>query len=286
MDMMPLKLHVMTACIIVAVLMIIIFFTNNPIILFSVFIYCSIVFMYTRNKSKLVNGFIYFIPFLFVSVIINFLFITEGKIILFEISNKVFTLESLVYAFIFSFKLLLIIYIFMILNILVDSDNAISFFSSKIPKTTLLVMIGIKFFPIMKNRINSLKSIYTIRGVEFNGKSLKEKILAYVPIFSILLENSLEGAFDIGEAAYVRGFLSSTRTIYDKQKFQCKDYILYAECATTLIFGIIFKIYSFLEFDIYGGININKSINIGVISIFISILVIGFTSFFKVDRME
>ena len=37
-------------------------------------------------------------------------------------------------------------------------------------------MISLKIFPNMKNRIINLKEIYSIRGVDFESKKLKEKI--------------------------------------------------------------------------------------------------------------
>lgn len=280
------KIHVLISSLIVITLMIVGFLSDNPIILLSIFVFCGIILGYTKNWRKFKNGFIYFIPFLIMSAIINFLFVQEGRIVLFEIGNRIFTLESFIYSIIFSLKLLLIIYEFMILQILIDSDRAISYFSNKMPKTTLLIMIGMKFFPIMRERIVNLKNTYKARGIDFEDKTLKSKIKAYVPVLSILLENSLEGAFDIGEAAYVRGFLSGKRSVYDRQKFIKKDYIILIQCSFIVAFTVISNLEDLIKFDIYGQIYIKDFLNLTVIIISISILIMGITSVLNVSRME
>jgi len=226
------------------------------------------------NKFK--KGFIYFIPFFIVGVIINSVFVSEGSTIIFTILNKNFTLEAMSYSFIFSFRLLLVIHIFINLEIMIDSDRALSYFSKKLPKTTLTMLIALKFFPAMKRRIYSLKEIYSIRGVDFEGNRLIDKVKGYVPVISVLLESSLEGAFDIGEAAYIRGFLSGERSIYDKQPLQKSDYILIIKGIISFASFIIYKIFTKEEGDFL----------LGSILIFILIILLGVCTYVLNFRKE
>ncbi|HCW03851.1 MAG TPA: energy-coupling factor transporter transmembrane protein EcfT, partial [Clostridium sp.] len=106
---------------------------------------------------KLKKGLVYFIPFALVTIIINFFFVDKGSKILFTILGKNFTLEALIYAVIFSSKLLLIIYIFSMIDLLLDNDGAVSYFSRIMPKSTLLLTISFKLFPALKRRITSLR---------------------------------------------------------------------------------------------------------------------------------
>lgn len=215
--------HILTPIVLNLILFIITMASNSPWILFGVFGMIVTVIVTSGNFKDLKNGIIFFIPFMMVTVFINMVFSWEGKIILFYLFGKKFTLEALIYALILSFKLLIVVYLFRMLSIMVDSDRAVSYFSKKLPKSTLTLMIGFKLFPNMKTRLDNLREIYSIRGVSFEEKSLRGKIKGYVPIMSILLESSLEGAFDIGEAAYVRGFLSGKRSVYDNQRLSNKD---------------------------------------------------------------
>jgi energy-coupling factor transport system permease protein len=244
---------------------VIIFSTDNPVILLGIFMINLAVFGATGSWYKLLNGFRMFIPFSLVTILINMIFVYEGRITLFYILGKRFTLESLIYASILSFKLLLIIYVFMILELMIDSDRAASYFSAKIPKTTLMMMIALKLFPNMKQRMSSLRDVYYLRGVNFNADGLWEKVKSNIPIMSILLENSLDGAFDIGEAAYVRGFLSKRRTIYDKQTLAAIDFIILGESLVYLLVFIFVKLRGMAEFQIYYGAGRVTAFNQGVI---------------------
>jgi energy-coupling factor transport system permease protein len=224
------SLHVMSSIVFNIMLLIITFTTENPIILLGILAGCVLVFYFSSNIKNLFNGFIVFIPFFIITVVINLLFVQQGRIIIFTAGGRHFTLEALMYAVILSSKLLLVIYIFQMLGIMMDSDRAVSYFSSIMPKSTLTFMIALKLFPLMKKRISALREIYSIRGVDFQGKSIKDKVMAYKPVFSVLLEDSLEKSFDIGEAVFVRGFLSSKRTVYDRQIMNQYDWLLSVTC--------------------------------------------------------
>lgn len=270
------KMHTMTSIILNLILILIILSTSSPIILFGVFIFNIIIFKSSKNMNKFKKGFIYFIPFFIVGVIINSVFVSEGSTIIFTILNKNFTLEAMSYSFIFSFRLLLVIHIFINLEIMIDSDRALSYFSKKLPKTTLTMLIALKFFPAMKRRIYSLKEIYSIRGVDFEENRLIDKVKGYVPVISVLLESSLEGAFDIGEAAYIRGFLSGERSIYDKQVLQKSDYILIIKGIIIFAAFIIYKIFTKEEGDFL----------LGSILIFILIILLGVCTYVLNFRKE
>lgn len=255
------NIHVLTITIMCLALIILLFSYDNPIILLTVTLLFFAVFYKYKSVKKIAQGLIYFIPFMFITVIINMIFVWNGRTILFYILHKPFTLEALIYAIILSYKLLLIIYLFMIINLLVDSDTAVSYFSNKMPKSTLTFMIAMKLFPAMKEKIHNLKLIYTVRGVNFNDDKTTNLIKSYMPILSVLLENTLEGAFDIGEAAYVRGFLSSKRSIYEKQTLKKRDIIIILINVLLILLIIFCKFKSLYNIDIYQGLRSLSLIN-------------------------
>ena len=267
-------LHVLTPVILFIIMIIITFSTDNPFIILTELIISSIIFIYDGKAQKLKNGFLVFIPFALMIVAINMVLVGRGNTVLFIILNKKFTLESVIYAVILAVKLLTVIYLFMVLEVLIDSDRAVSYFSSKMPKSTLTLMIGLKLVPEMKERFKNLIDIYTIRGVVFSKKKAKEKSRSYVPILSILLEDSLESSFDIGEAAYVRGFLSTKRSVYDRQSFNKQDYIINVFSLLLLGTYLTAQYKGFTEFNIYEGITLWNLINYGIFSIITVMLII------------
>lgn len=277
------SLHVLTPIIMAIVFGIISFSTDQPLVILAILFLLSSIFIISGNKKKLVMGLKIFIPFAIFTIIINTIFVQGGRIVIFSLLGRNFTLESFIYSLFFSIKLLNIIYIFAMLGLMIDSDNAISYFSAVIPKTTLSLLISIKLVPNMKERFTNLKQIYKIRGVNYEGKSTKDKVKSYIPILSILLEDSLEGSFDIGEAAYVRGFLSTKKTIYERQHFKKKDYLLIFLSVCVFAEYVIFKTIGGLTFEIYSGVTWGQVINYYVALIVTSILMIFLSMEFLFD---
>jgi energy-coupling factor transport system permease protein len=258
------SLHVMSSIVFNIMLLIITFTTENPIILSGILACCILIFYFSGNIKSLFNGFIVFIPFFIITVVINLLFVQQGRIILFTLGSRHFTLEALLYAVILSSKLLLVIYIFQMFGIMLDSDRAVSYFSSVMPKSTLIFMIALKLFPLMKKRISALREIYSIRGVDFEGKSIRDKVFAYKPVLSVLLEDSLEKSFDIGEAVFVRGFLSSKRTVYDRPHMSPYDWLLSVSCFIIISVYLGIVILGMTSYDFYTDDSINALFNKGV----------------------
>lgn len=280
------KPHVLAVLIFTIVWLISVFSTDNPLILLSFFISICMLFTITENKKYIKQGILYFVPFAAVTLIINFIFVGQGNIVLFIVLDKAFTLEALIYAAIFAFKLLLIIYIFNVLNVMIDSDSAVSYFSSKMPKSTLMLMIAFKLFPSMKSRLASIKEVYSIRGLDYDKKTIKENIVSYLPVMSVLLETSMEGAFDIGEAAYVRGFLSGKRSVYQRQKLNKHDFML---TFYMLIFSICFifiKMKGSDAFNIYYNFQPKLFINMETSLLCLEILIVPLLIWFASRKAQ
>lgn len=245
------KIHVLSSLIMNLLLISIIFSCDNPLVISGVLAIVFILLLLKNCRKEIIKGVIYFLPFAGMTVLINMIFVFEGGTTLFEILGRRFTLEALIYAILLAVKLLIVIYVFLLLRVMIDSDEAVVYFSSLIPKSTLLIMICIKLFPVMQERLSNLKNIYSIRGVNFEGKGLKNKVISFIPVLSVLLENSLEDSFDIGESAYVRGFLSGKRSMYKKPLFKKRDIALLFESMCILFFYITFSVKGYLVFDIY-----------------------------------
>lgn len=269
------NLHVLTASILFMLLIIIIFSTDNPIILSAALIFVIASFIGFGYRRKFVAVLGYALPFAAVVIVFNVLFVNAGVNVLFQIGSKRFTSEALLYGILLAVKLIIVFYLFLSLEFLIDSDRALSYFSSKLPKTTLMLLIALKLVPLMRNRMSSLVEIYALRGVSHEGKKAREKSRSYMPLLTIMLEDSLENSFNIGEAAYVRGFLSGRRSIYDPQSFGRNDILLFINLLILFIVFIISSFYSLLQFSIYDGMTLRTAINYGSLTVALLILVLG-----------
>lgn len=278
--------HVLTSLLVFMSMLILIFSNDNPVILGSVYVFIISIIISSKEKQKFKKFFLYFVLVALLIVIMNMFFVSAGSTTLFYLFNKRFTLESIIYAVVMIFKLLAVIYLFMIFEIMIDSDRAVSYFSSVMPKSTLMLMISFKLVPTMRDRFKNLKEIYQVRGVVFNKKKSKEKTGSYVPVLSILLEDSLEGSFDIGEAAYVRGFLSGKRSVYERQKICSRDFKIIGLSIALIIFYCVTQFKNWVQFNIYNGVTIINFINIGIAIIFTLIIVMTFILIFNSEEQK
>ena len=276
--------HVLTSSLLILFLLIIVLCTDNPVILLGVFIFSAAIFIKGGRGLNIKKSIIFFIPVALITAIINFIFVEQGRIVLFKIFNRTFTLESLVYALVLSFKLMIVIYIFGLFDVLIDSDMAVSFFSSIMPKSTLTMMISMKLLPLMKERFKTLRNIYSIRGVDFEGRGIKNQVKSHIPLLSIILEDSLENSFDIAEASYTRGFLSGKRTVYDRQKFKPRDYAVLCLISLMLILYFAVRILGYDKFSAYGNVEFGYILNYGIAAVFLWLILsmIIFINLFKV----
>lgn len=280
------SLHVLTTIFFSLVILVLILCSDNPLILMGTFVLILFLFIFSKSLSSVKKCLVFFLPFAILTVIINLIFVREGTIIIFTIFNNSITLESLIYSLALSFKLLLVILVFMMLTIMMDSDKAVSFFSGLMPKTTLTMMISLKMFPAMKKRLDSLKEVYSLRGVDFEVKGTKNKVKSFMPLLSVMLEDSLESAFNIGEASYVRGFLSGKRTIYDRQRFSKIDYMILSSSMILLIIYIVIKVLGMDSFSVYSTIKLRDILNIGTFIIFLVCILFTFELFWLVKEKE
>ena len=254
--------HVLSTFCLIISMMIVTFSSDNPMVVLSTLIWSVVLLIRYKDYKNLKLGIILMIPMILVTGIVNIILVNAGNIILFEIFGKFVTLEILIYILVSSMKLLVIIYLFNILNNILDTDKAVSYFSKRCPRVTLIVLLSLKLIPNMKKRVQSLKNTYIIRGSNLEASSKKDSIKAYVPILSILLEDSLEKSFDIGESAYVRGFGSGKRSEYEKSKLAFRDYVIIFYFIFITIMHITLCILGKITYDIYGSDGIFSFINV------------------------
>lgn len=277
---MKLNIHPFVVLILTLVLIMIDFSTYNISIILGILLLIIIVMIFSGNSDKLRKNIFYFIPYAALTILINLIFVSDGSHVILELFGRKFTFEALAYALIISVKLLNVIYIFPLFGVLVDSDDLVSFFSSIAPKSTLTLLISGKIIPRLKGRYQNIKEIFSLRGVDFNRKRKRDMIKGFLPVIASLTEDTLEGSFEIGEAAYIRGYLSSKRTVYEKKRMNYKDCIILTFLLIQIIFFIWCSINDYIYFDVYSTVGLNSFFNIYVSINIIIMLIISVTIVF------
>lgn len=276
------ELHVLSLVLYTVMLISISFLTLNPILLLSILI-CELgMFLYFKKRRIILVTIKVFLPLIIITILINMFFSSAGVVVLFRLFNKYVTLENLIYSVLFAVKLLIIIYAFYIMEMLIDSDSALTFILSKMPKTGLIFMVCLKLIPTMKNKLKDLKDIYLIRGVEFESKSRFERIKAQIPLMMVLIEESLESSFDIAESSYVRGFLSGRRSIFNKKKFKLVDYAISILSLVAFILVLLFR--KIIDYNAYEDYRLSLNLETLVITFMIFLLTAVINYYYKENR--
>ncbi len=164
------------------------------------------------------------------------------------------TWNAMVLSLITSFQLLIVVYSFILFNLLIDTDQLMQTLTKlRLPfSMVLLITLSLRFFPLLLRDLEIITEVQKARGYELEkgryGKRIRKRMVLLLP----LLANSLERSIQISEALETRGFTkSSKRTYYSTIAFRFRDFL---NCCLVAVF--------------FAGIIYLKSIGVGGYSVF------------------
>ena len=141
--------------------------------------------------------------------ILNPLFNHRGVHILFYMGDQPITLEAVLFGLIMMFSLWCIFLIFLSFNVVLSPGRFLYVFSRLFQKGALLIMLAIRFVPLLKRRLDQLMIVQKTRGVNPLKGSLSKRVKDAMTILQVLVSWSLEEAFQTAESMTARGFGAS-----------------------------------------------------------------------------
>lgn len=213
----------------------------HPLVLFSYFILNMILIMIERNPIVIVIQFIsllyitrgfnkYYIYIILIISITNPLFVHRGNTVLFYLYNA-YTLEALIYGFIFSLLLINVFLLFSLMNKVLNSEHYIYLFSNHFPHIGLLISM---IFSLIPRFIEQYKIINAAQK-QFYSNTFKRLLHT----FSIEVTWAFETSLDMLESMYARGYGVNKRTHFHLFYFTHRDLIHLIEVIVLFILGII-----------------------------------------------
>ncbi len=266
----------------------IIFFISNPFYLFIIFINLSIITFLGQDIKKVFRFIRTTIYLGIVIFIINIILRNDGATILLTTPLKIpiygtikITLEAIVYSFIMVFQLILVIYIFSLINVFINPDDLMKIFIKfKMPYLmSLILILSIKFFPVLLDDMENIKDVARSRGVELDKgiwfARIKKKITLILP----LLTNSLERSIQVAEALESRAFnVSKKRIIFKQIKLKYIGYILIILNCIFIILLLYFII--FQHFGMYNPYPQCKFPSLNIMDYYFLIFIFSINSLF------
>jgi energy-coupling factor transport system permease protein len=175
-------------------------------------------------------------------VAVNALFVSAGNTVIWTgpllpaIGRLRVTLEAISFGAAMSLRLLELISIFCLFNLVVHPDKFLNLLARFASRSALVVSLAVKMLPAMAARLENIKSVQQMRGVDFQNGPGRERIKRYSSLINILILSSLEDSLETAESMQARAYGSGPRSCYDRSVWRPRDALCLA--GTTLALGI------------------------------------------------
>ncbi len=205
-----------------------------PISFFAAFTYG----FYVGRKKFIKMVFIFVIPVMVISIIVNLYTNQLGSEILFYFLGREVYYEALIYGLITAMSFGSILMWFYAYNYVVSSDKFLYVFGKIIPTLSLVFSMVLRFIPLFHKRATLISTGQKCIGHDMGSGTKKERARHGVKILSIMTTWSLENSIDTSDSMKARGYGLPGRSSYTQFVFSPRDGMLMA--VFVILLGIIF----------------------------------------------
>ena len=177
---------------------------------------------YRRMKRWWIFLFSTFLLMLF----LNPLFNERGRHLLFEIHHHRVTLEAISFGGMNALSIICVIAIFISYNIVMTPNKLLYLFSKFLPQFAILLMLTLRFIPLMRRRLEEISTIQRSKGVLLTTGTWKYRVKTGMLYIQTLLTFSLEEAIQTADSMEARGYGTRSRSSYEYFTFRKKDFFV------------------------------------------------------------
>lgn len=180
--------------------------------------------IYLNGKKAIKFNFIYMLPSLVLTALINPAFNHEGVTILTYLhSGNPLTLESITYGFAAAAMFISVICWFSCYNAVMTSDKFIYLFGKVIPALSLIFSMVLRFVPRFKAQLSIVSNAQKSIGRDVSNGSLIRRIQHGLRILSIMVTWMLENAIETADSMKSRGYGLKGRTAFSIFTWDSRD---------------------------------------------------------------
>lgn len=147
-------------------------------------------------------------------IVLNPFINSRGTHVLFYLFGKQVTLEAMLYGVVTAMSLLIILLLFVSLNIVLNGNKLLYIFARILPRTAFLIMMSIRFVPLLKRRLTEIQDVQRLKGLTMTQGTVRERAKSGMSMLQILLSWSLEEAVETADSMKARGYGSGKRRPY------------------------------------------------------------------------
>ncbi len=208
----------------------------HPIYLSSALLIGIIMNWMHDHGNSLKRFILWYILTCFVLSLLNPLFSHRGEHILFYVMNQPITLESVMFGVIMALSILVLLAGFLSFNLIIQDNKLMYLFSASTPKLALLVIVAIRFVPLLLRRLNEIMIVQQTKGISVHEGSWIERARHGMTLVQILLSWSLEEAMQTADSMKARGYGLRARSSYISYRLDYRDVVV---LSVTLLLGIL-----------------------------------------------
>lgn len=177
-----------------------------------------------KGKKAVKFNFIFLLPMMLITAIINPAFNHEGVTILTYLhTGNPLTLESIAYGVAASAMLSAVVCWFSCYNEIMTSDKFVYIFGRIIPSLSLVLSMSLRFIPKFKEQIKVVSNAQRCIGRDVSNGGILERARHGITILSIMVTWAMENAIETADSMKSRGYGLTGRTAFSIYSFDKRD---------------------------------------------------------------
>ncbi|MEN1968798.1 energy-coupling factor transporter transmembrane component T [Lentibacillus sp. N15] len=155
------------------------------------------------------------------------IFNRRGNHILFYLFDNPVMLEAIIQGVMIASTLAGILALFVTFNIVIPADKFLYLFSRVIPQWALLIMLSMRFVPVLQRKIKEMEMIQTVKGLSLKQGSIPRRAKNGMQLVQMLLTGSLEDSIQAADSMTARGYGLQKRSNYQAYEMKRRDWIAF-----------------------------------------------------------
>ena len=217
-----------------------------------------------NGKKAVKFNFLYMLPLVLITALINPAFNHEGMTILCYLpSGNPLTLESIAYGIAAAVMIWSVICHFSCFNKIMTSDKFVYLFGKIIPGLSLILSMVLRFVPKFKSQIKVVSASQAFVGKDISEGNIIKRAKGGIKILSVMITWSLENAIQTADSMKSRGYGLPKRTAYSNYRLCKRDVAVFLYIVLLSLYIIVgaflktlyFKYFPFIgkaQISIYG----------------------------------
>jgi len=152
----------------------------------------------------------------------------RGNHLLFYLFEKQVYLEAVLQGVMISLTLVCILTLFLTFNLVITPDKFVFLFSKILPQWALLIMLSLRFVPLLRKRLIEIGDVQSVKGFPLKTGTVKSRAQNGMLFLQTLLTWSLEESIQTADSMTARGYGLGKRSKYQPFYMKNRDWLAFA----------------------------------------------------------